>query len=220
MAFNMKYYIELFPTIMKSFNETVILAISSLVFSLIIGTIVALSSYYKVKVLNQICKVYVSIFRGTPLMPQLFFLYFGLAYMSDFVKNMDPVFATSIVLSLNMGAYMSETIRASILSIDTGQIEAAYAMGLTNLQTMKRIVIPQAVRVALPSLFNNFIDLIKGSSVAFVVGVNDIMGAAKSQGALSFKFFEVYGAVMVIYWCIITPLGWGQKKLEKKISNY
>ncbi|WP_249532661.1 ABC transporter permease subunit, partial [Escherichia coli] len=68
---------------------------------------------------------------------------------------------------------MSETIRASILSIDTGQIEAAYAIGLTNLQTMKRIVIPQAVRVALPSLFNNFIDLIKGSSVAFVVGVND-----------------------------------------------
>ncbi|HDF2902681.1 TPA: amino acid ABC transporter permease, partial [Clostridioides difficile] len=204
MIFNMKYFLELFPIIMKSFNVTVILAISSLVFSLIIGTIVALSSYYKVKVLNQICKVYVSIFRGTPLMPQLFFLYFGLAYMNDFVKNMDPVFATSIVLSLNMGAYMSETIRASILSIDKGQIEAAYVMGLTNLQTMKRIVIPQAVRVALPSLFNNFIDLIKGSSVAFVVGVNDIMGAAKSQGALSFKFFEVYGAVMVIYWCIIT----------------
>ena len=109
---------------------------------------------------------------------------------------------------------MAENIRGALLSVDSGQIEAAFSFGMSRFQTTTRIIAPQALRVAFPSLFNNFIDLIKGSSISFVVGVVDIMGQAKLEAAITFRFFEVYAAVMLIYWVIITLLGIVQKRIE------
>jgi putative amino-acid transport system permease protein len=214
MNFDVGYFLEEIPSIASALDITLILTLVSLVFSLLIGVVVAVAEYYKIAVINQICRVYVSIFRGTPLLPQLFFFYFGVAYFSDIVKNMDPVTATAIVLSLNMGSYMSENIRGALLSVDSGQIEAAFSFGMSRFQTMRRIIAPQAFRVAFPSLFNNFIDLLKSSSMAFVVGAVDIMGKAKLDAAITFRFFEVYAAVMLIYWCIITVLGIVQRRIE------
>ena len=214
MVFDPVYFLEMIPTIAQALNVTALLSIVALVFSLLIGAVAAVAEYYKIAVLNPICRVYISVFRGTPLLPQLFFFYFGIAYFSEFVRDMSPVTASAIVLSLNMGAYMAENIRGALLSVDSGQIEAAFSFGMSRFQTMTRIIAPQALRVAFPSLFNNFIDLIKGSSISFVVGVVDIMGQAKLEAAITFRFFEVYAAVMLIYWVIITLLGLVQKRIE------
>ena len=125
----------------------------------------------------------------------------------------------TIVMSFNMGAFMSESIRGALLSVDEGQKEAAYSLGMTNFQLVTRIVIPQAVRVALPPLFNDIINLIKMTSLAFMLGVPDIMGAAKIEGARTFRYFEIYAAVMLVYWLIIFVLGILHKLLEKKCAN-
>ena len=215
MDFSFAYFVEMIPSIASALDVTLELTVIALFFSLLIGSIAAVEEYYKIAVVNQICKVYVSVFRGTPLLPQLFFFYFGIAYFSDFVKNMSPMTASAIVLSLNMGAYIAENIRGALLSVDSGQIEAAFSFGMNRFQTMRRVIAPQAFRVALPSLFNNLIDLIKGSSISFVVGVVDIMGQAKMEAAITFRFFEVYAAVMLIYWCMITILGFVQKRVER-----
>lgn len=218
MDFSVSYFLEMIPSIASALDVTLELTAIALVFSLIIGSVAAVAEYYKITVVNQICKIYVSVFRGTPLLPQLFFFYFGIAYFSDFVKNMSPMTASVIVLSLNMGAYIAENIRGALLSVDSGQIEAAFSFGMSRFQTMRRVIAPQAFRVALPSLFNNLIDLIKGSSISFVVGVVDIMGQAKMEAAITFRFFEVYAAVMLIYWCVITILGFIQKRVERWCS--
>ena len=216
MDFDITYFLEKIPTIASALNVTMELTMISLLCSLLLGTVVALANYYNIVILNTVCKIYTSIFRATPLLPQLFFFYFGLAYFSDYIKNMSPMMASAIILSLNMGAYMSENIRGALLAVDSGQIEAAMSLGMNRIQTMTRIVGVQAFQIALPSLFNNFIDLIKGSSIAFVVGVVDIMGRAKIEAANTFRFFEVYAAVMLIYWVLITILSYFQKKIEQR----
>lgn len=156
--------------------------------------------------------------RGTPVVAQLYFFYYGIALYSAFVRNMTPLIAVAVVMSFNMGAFMSESIRGALLSVDEGQKEAAYSLGMTNFQLVTRIVIPQAVRVALP-LFNDIINLIKMTSLAFMLGVPDIMGAAKIEGARTFRYFEIYAAVMLVYWLIIFVLGILHKLLEKKCAN-
>ena len=152
-------------------------------------------------------------------MGDIYIIHYGIALYSNFVKNMTPLVAVAVVMSLNMGAFMSESIRGALLSVDEGQKEAAYSLGMTNLQLVVRIIIPQAVRIALPPLFNDVINLIKMTSLAFMIGVPDIMGAAKIEGAKTFRYFEIYAAVMLIYWIIVFILGIVHKFLEKKCAS-
>jgi putative amino-acid transport system permease protein len=217
--FEFSYFLEVLPIIASKLNVTLQLALFATLMALILGVIIAVIAYYKVKILYPITRIYVSIMRGTPIVAQLYFFYFGVAVYSTMVRDMTPLVAVTIVMSLNEGAFMSESIRGALLSVDDGQKEAAYSLGMSNFQLAWRVIIPQAVRVALPPLFNDVINLIKMSSLAFMVGVADIMGAAKMEGAKSFRFFEVYAAVMLIYWIIICILGFVHKYLEKKCAG-
>jgi putative amino-acid transport system permease protein len=217
--FKISYFLEILPVIARKVNVTFELTIVSTIFALLVGVIVAVIGYYKVKGLYQITRVYVSLMRGTPIVAQLYFFYYGIALYSSIVRNMAPLMAVSVVMSLNVGAFMSESIRGALLSVDEGQKEAAYSLGMTNFQLVTRIVIPQAVRVALPPLFNDVINLIKMTSLAFMLGVPDIMGAAKIEGARTFRYFEIYAAVMLIYWVIVLALGALHKFLEKKCAS-
>lgn len=217
--FKLSYFWEVLPIIARKVNVTFELTIAATILALLIGVVVAIISYYKVKILYPITRVYVSIMRGTPIVAQLYFFYYGLALYSAIIRDMTPLVAVAVVMSLNMGAFMSESIRGALLSVDEGQKEAAYSLGLTNFQLVTRIVIPQAVRVALPPLFNDVINLIKTTSLAFMLGVPDIMGAAKIEGAKTFRYFEIYAAVMLIYWVIIFVLGLAHKYLEKKCAS-
>lgn len=217
--FSIQYFFEVLKSVFLKLPVTLEIAVISALFSLIIGVIIALIAYYKVKILYPITRVYVSLMRGTPIVAQLYFFYFGVAVYSSMVRSMTPLIAVTIVLSLNEGAFMSESIRGALMSVDEGQKEAAYSLGMTNLHLATRIVIPQAIRIALPPLFNDIIAIIKGSSLAFMIGVVDIMGAAKMAGAKSFRFFEIYAAVMVVYWCTITVFGILHKYIEKKCAE-
>ena len=216
--FKVSYFLEVLPIIASKVNITFELTVAATIFALIVGVIIAIIGYYKIPVLYQLTRVYVSIMRGTPVVAQLYFFYYGIALYSAFVRNMTPLIAVAVVMSFNMGAFMSESIRGALLSVDEGQKEAAYSLGMTNFQLVTRIVIPQAVRVALPPLFNDIINLIM-TSLAFMLGVPDIMGAAKIEGARTFRYFEIYAAVMLVYWLIIFVLGILHKLLEKKCAN-
>ena len=217
--FKISYFLEVLPVIARRVNVTFELTMISTLFALLVGVVVAIIAYYRVPVLYQASRVYVSIMRGTPIVAQLYFFYFGIALYSTIVRDMKPLMAGSVVLSLNVGAFMSESIRGALLSVDEGQKEAAYSLGMTNLQLVTRIIIPQAVRVALPPLFNDVINLIKMTSLAFMLGVPDIMGAAKIEGAKTFRYFEIYAAVMLVYWVVIFILGLLHKWLEKKCAS-
>lgn len=219
MKFNWEYFFQTLPYVASKLNITLSLTIISAIFSLIIGMVFALISYYKVAGLSQLLKVWVSFIRGTPVATQLFFFYYGLANLSSWILNMSPTVAVAVIMSLNMGAFVSETIRGSLISVDEGQREAAMSLGMSGWQMTSRIVIPQAIRVALPPLFNDLINLFKMSSLAFLVGVRDVMGAAKIEGANTFQFFECYACVMLIYWVITLILTAFQKVLEKRCDS-
>jgi len=165
--FDISFMFNLFPLLLKYLHVTLSIAILSMIIGLLLSLIVELLRLYKVKVLYPLSKVYVSFFRGTPLLVQLFLLYYGIPQIFPAFRSLTAYNAAVIGLSLNGSAYMAEIIRAAVNSVDKGQLEACLSVGMTKWQGMIGIVFPQAVRVALPSLGNTFVDLIKGSSLAF-----------------------------------------------------
>lgn len=187
----------------------------TLVFSLIITII----RYYNIKILTPIVNIYIDLFRGTPLLTQLFFIYYGLAQIIPFFRNMQPINAAILVLALNASAYTTENMRSALESVPRGQTEAGLAVGMTNLQVMRHIILPQATKVAVPVLANDFIALLKNSSMAFTLGAREIMGQASLVGNSGFKFFEAYLDAFIIYFCLSKVIGIGQKALEKRFSQ-
>ena len=210
--FKFDYFLYCIPQIAARLDVTLELTFVSAALALLIGVLVAMIATYKVKVLYPITRVYVSFMRGTPVVAQLYFFYFGMAVYSTAIRDMTPMVAVSIVMSLNVGAFMSESIRGALLSVDEGQREAAASLGMTNAQTFWRIVVPQAV-------FNDVINLIKMSSLSFMIGVPDIMGAAKILGANSFRYFEIYAAVMLVYWIVILAFSALSKWLQRRCEQ-
>ena len=208
--FDVSYFFSVIPKIFMKVPVTLEIALIATFFSLILGILIAVISYYQVPILNPLCKFLVSFMRGTPIVAQLYFFYFGLAVYSVLVRDMTPISAVAFVLSVNVGAFMS---------VEEGQKEAALSLGMTHFQVVYRIVLPQAIRVAIPPLFNDFINLIKSSSLAFMLGVPDIMGAARTEGSQSYRYFEVYGAVMLVYWVVISFFDFFRKIVEKRLKE-
>ncbi len=134
------------------------------------------------------------------------------------VNQVPAIIFVFIAFTLNEAAYLSETIRAAILSIDKNEIEAAMSLGMTNFQTMIRVTLPQALLVALPILGNTLISLLKNTSLAFTVAVQDIMGAAKVASGRNLRYFEVYIAAAIVYWAVCLIIEFATKKLENKID--
>jgi len=211
--------LEVLPTLIYAARFTLYLSLVASFFGLIIGLILAVITYYEIKVLNPLAKIYLFVMRGAPLVALLYFFYYGLASISEFVSNMNPLNAVSIIISMTAGGFMAESIRGALISVEEGQKDAAYSLGLTNGQLMRRVIIPQAVRIAVPSLFNNVISITKMTSLSFMLGVVDIMGAARIEGSRSFSYFEIYGAVIIIYLIIIGVLTIGQRYVSRKFSE-
>ena len=219
MLFKFDYFVELIFKVFGYVGVTLRLAFVTLIIAFILALALVIIRHYEVPVLNNISKVYVSFFRSTPYISQLFLFYFGLAQIFPFVRTMSSSAALIITLAANSSAFMCESIRGSFLSVDKGQIEAAQAMGMTNLQMMRRVILPQAIRVAIPPLSNNFISLTKSTSIGFTVGVVDMMGKAKLEAANSFRFTEAYAAALVVYWIVIAILTMFQSKIEAKLKQ-
>ncbi|WP_261816347.1 amino acid ABC transporter permease [Vibrio gallicus] len=219
MGFDFNYMLELLPILFKYLSITMEMALLGGVFALVLAVIFANIRVFEIPVLNQITQLYISFFRGTPLLVQLFLLYYGLPQIFPIMVGIDAFSAAVIGLTLHFASYMTESIRAAIIGIDRSQMEASVSIGMTKRQAMQRIILPQATRVALPSLMNYFIDMIKSTSLAFTLGVAEIMAKAQMEASSSFRFFEAFLAVALIYWGVVVILTRIQIIAENRLNK-
>ncbi len=211
------FVLHVFKDMIPALPNTLYITLVPFVIALILALVITLVLYFKVPIVDKLCKIFISFFRGTPFIGQLFLIYFGIPRIIPILIDMNRVQAFIVTMSLNTAAYVSEILRGALLSVDKGQIEAAESIGLRNLQMMKNIIIPQAIPVAIPSLVNNLIDTIKGSSLAFTIGIIDITAVAKIDAGITYQYFEAYTAMVMLYWIVVLLLERVQKKLENKI---
>ncbi|EPJ5162036.1 amino acid ABC transporter permease [Pseudomonas aeruginosa] len=203
------------PFLLQGAMYTVLFAAVSMVLGLILGFSVAVVRVTKVPVVSQIAAVYVSAFRGTPLLVQIFVLYYGLPSVGI---EFTPVTAGILALTLNVAAYLSESMRGAILGIDKGQWEAGLSVGLTWGQTLWNIITPQALCLAVPSLSNSLISLIKDTSLISVITVTELMLATKEVIAETFQPLPLYLAAAGIYWLLSALFERVQKALENRLT--
>lgn len=224
--FDVKFMLESIPDIVGFLPVTLVISVVAMFFGLLLGLAVALVKIYRIPLLKQLAFLFVSYVRGTPLLVQLYLCYYGIPI---FVGYLNAVLGTQWSLmgvpamvfvffaySINEAAYNSETLRSAILSVDKGQIEAAYSVGMSNFQALKQIVLPQAVKVALPNLGNNMISLIKGTSLAFAISVVEITARGQIVAARGYRFFEVFVVVAALYWGLTIAVEKLVYSLEKK----
>ncbi len=213
---------------LKGAGNTLLIALIGTIAGCIIGFLVGIVQTIPVSkkdplikrifmwIVNAILNIYVEVFRGTPMMVQTMFIYYGVSYI--FGVNMDIMFAALVIVSINTGAYMAETVRGGILSIDPGQTEGAKAIGMTHVQTMVSVILPQSLRNIMPQIGNNLIINIKDTCVLSVIGVVEMFFSAKSVAGTYYTYFESYTIAMAMY-LIMTVIAsrllrWWEKKMD------
>lgn len=220
--------VQMLPTILEKLPITILMTVVAAVIGILLGFLIAVIKINEVPVLTQIFNVFVSFMRGTPQLVQLFLAFYGFPLVVQWlnqrfgwnvdVNGIPALLYVFIAFGLNEAAYNSETFRAAILSVDPSEIEAAKSIGLTERQTMRRIILPSALVVAIPNLGNSLISLLKGTSLAFTVTVIDIMGQARILAGANLRFFEAYIAVALIYWIFCILIERSVHSLERKLN--
>lgn len=208
---------NLWPMAKAAIGVTIPLTIISFVIGLVIALLVALARLSSNLVLSNVARFYISIIRGTPLLVQLFIIFFALPELGI---RLEPFPAAVIAFSLNVGGYAAEIIRSAILSIPKGQWEAAETIGFNYVGALRRIILPQAARVAVPPLSNTLISLVKDTSLAAVILVTELFRTAQEAAAQTFQFFALYATAAVYYWVICLVLSFGQARLERRLERY
>lgn len=199
---------ERYKFILEGIKNTLLISLISVMIGILIGTIIAIVNAYnketrKLKIFSKICKLYVSVIRGTPVLLQLMIIYY--VVFRD-VRDISLIFVASLAFGINSGAYVSEIIRAGIESIDKGQMEAGRSLGLNYFQTLKLIILPQAIKNILPTIGNEFITLIKETSVAGYIGVRDLTKASDIIASRTYNYFFPLIIAALIYLIIILML--------------
>ncbi|AVZ17468.1 MULTISPECIES: amino acid ABC transporter permease [Pseudomonas] len=203
------------PIMLNGALITLEFAVASMVLGLIVGLVVAIMRISDNLFLSGIARVYVSLMRGTPLLVQIFVVYYGLPSIGI---SLEPVAAGIFTLTLNTGAYLSESMRGAILGISRGQWAASNSLGFTHVQTLRYVVCPQALRLAVPSLGNTLIGLIKDTSLVSVITVTELLRTTQEAIASSFQPLPLYVAAAAIYWILSTALSWLQERVEKRCA--
>jgi L-cystine transport system permease protein len=206
-----------FPLLKAGLAFTVPLTLISFALGLIVAFLTAVARLSNIKVLDSIARFYVWIIRGTPLLVQLFIIFYGLPSIG---LTLDAFTSAVIGFTLSVGAYNSEILRAAILSIPKGQWEAAFSIGMTHKQAMRRVVLPQAARVSVPPLANSFISLVKDTSLAATITVTEMFQVGQQVAATTYEPLWVYSEAAVIYLMFSTVLSAGQNRLEKRLERY
>ncbi|NGP46233.1 amino acid ABC transporter permease [Bacillaceae bacterium SIJ1] len=221
MTFGVEDWVTIFAQVLERLPLTLLILTLSLVCSLIVGGILALIRIARLPIFHPIATVYLSFTRSTPLIVQLFLVYFGipqllLAIGID-INHWSRITFVVITFALHTGAYMSEVFRSAYQSVDKGQVEAAYSVGMTYPQALRRIILPQATVAALPNLGNHTIELLKDTALAFTIGIIDIMGQVKLiiGNNYGLGMFEVYVAIAIVYWAICIAIELGVLGLER-----
>lgn len=204
-------------------GQTLLLALCGLFFGCIIGLIFGILSVLKNKICNGIATIFVYAVRGVPMIVLAYFVFFGIPYVMKNSLGLSITFsalkAGTICLALNCGAYMAEIIRAGIQSVDIGQMEAARSLGLTYPRAMYRIVLPQAIKTMIPSIINQFIITLKDTSILSVIGFPELVNNAKNVIAITFKSFQTWGIVSIMYLIVITALSLLALHLERRLNR-
>jgi cystine transport system permease protein len=208
---------SLWPMLSAVVAATIPLTIISFVLGLVVALVVALMRLSAVPVVSWIARVYVSLIRGTPLLLQLFIIFFGLPSLG---VEFNPWTAAILAFTLNVGGYAAEVIRSAILSVPKGQWEAAATIGMSYSTTLRRVVLPQATRTAIPPLSNTLISLVKDTSLASTITVTELTRRAQEIAAPTYQFFALYGLAAIYYWVVCLALSAGQTRLEERENRY
>ena len=212
MDSNWQLFIDsLWPLAKGAITASIPLALISFALGLVIALLMALMRISKNPALSGIARVYISIVRGTPLLVQLFVIFYGMPTLGI---TIDPWPSAIIAFSLNIGAYAAEIIRAAILSVPTGQWEAGYTLGMSRTRSLFRLILPQATRVAIPPLSNSFISLVKDTSLASTILVTEMFRKAQEITASTYEFMVLYCEAAAIYWVICLALSALQNSVE------
>lgn len=209
--------------LLAAMGQTLLLALCGLFFGCILGIIFGLSSVVDNKISKTIAVIYVNLIRGVPMIVLAFFVFYGLPYgirtILGYKFVLTPLQAGTICLALNCGAYMSEIIRAGIQSIDPGQMEAARSLGLSYWRSMFRVVLPQAIKNMIPSIVNQFIITLKDTSILSVIGFPELVNKAQNVIAITFKSFEMWTIVAIMYLIVILALQQVANALERRLRR-
>lgn len=212
---------QYFFMLLASLGNTLLLALFALLFAMLIGLFFALLNVSRNRILNAIGTVYVDAIRGVPLIVLAFFIYFGVPQgIKVFVDGfrLPALQAGTIALAMNCGAYMAEIFRAGIESIDKGQMEAARSLGLPYGTSMRRVILPQAFKVMIPSIINQFIITLKDTSILSVIGYPELTNTGRTIAGNTFRSLETWAIVGILYMIVIVSLSRAAKALERRIK--
>ena len=212
-----EYAVSISPRLFEGLKMTIAMTVCSLILGILVGLLSCFCSISKSFILNKLSGAYLSIIRGTPLMVQAPFIYFGLSAALN--MPITSFTASIIVLMLNSGAYLSEIFRSGISAINKGQMEAARSLGLPHGVAMRKIILPQAFRIVIPSVTNQFIITLKDTSILSVIGVAEMMRQSQQLIANNFRAFETYAIVAVWYYVLVIILTKLFKLLERRLAN-
>jgi L-cystine transport system permease protein len=203
------------PVLLKGTGYTLLFAVASMILGLPLAGLITLIRVLRVRALSSLVAVYVSVFRGTPLLVQVFIVYYGFPSIGI---ELSPITAGILTLTLNVAAFMSETLRGSINAVTQGQWMAGISLGMTREQTLRHVVGPQALRASVPSLSNSLISLIKDTSLVSVIAVTELMLATKELISTTFQPFPLYLAAAAIYWMLSLSFEQLQRWMETRVS--
>ena len=212
-----EYVGQCMPQLTMGLKLTLQMTILSLVLAVIVGMITCLFSISKVKPLNWISGIYLSLIRGTPLMVQAFFIYFGITGALGI--RITSFSAAILVLCLNAGAYLSEIFRSGIAAVNKGQMEAARSLGLPYGVAMRKIILPQAIRIVIPSVLNQFIITLKDTSILSVIGCGELMRQGQQIVAWNFRSFETYAIIAAMYYVVVVVLTKVFQLVERRLAK-
>ena len=214
---------EVYPTLLEGLGMTLKITILSLIIAMILGIFVCLMNISHNMILRGIAKFYIWLIRGTPMLVQAFYFYFAVPQLIQSLTGSQfriTVFTASLItLTLNAGEYISEIFRGSIESVNKGQMEAARSLGLSYAKSMQKIILPQAVRICLPSLVNQFIITLKDSTILYAIGLSEIMYHAKVYVGRTMESFATYTWVAIFFLLIVTVLSFISRTVERRMNS-
>lgn len=210
-----EYWMSIMPEILVGIQSTLIMTGTAVLISSTLAIFLSLGRMYGPKPISFFCKVYIEFFRGTPLLAQLFIIYFGLP---SWGINLDSFTSAVLAFGLNSGAYVAEYLRGAIQSIDQGQMKAAYSLGMSKFSAFRRIILPQAIRLVIPPWSNDVIYTLKYTSIAFLVGAQELMSKAKIIASWNFRFIDTFVLVAIIYLILVLILTILFNRLERRLE--
>jgi len=215
-------FIDSFPKLLSRLHITLYIVAVALFFGMLLGTYIAVVRLYKVSILSQLAAAYVSFIRGIPILVLLYIVYIGLPLVIGIfgvnINRWDTMIFVMIAYIINTSAFLSEIIRSAVNGVDIGQTEAAYSVGMTRWQAFNRIIAPQAIQIAMPALGNTVVSLLKDTSLAYTLGVIDIVGVIKAISSNTYRSLEADAAAAIIFFVLSSILEQAFKWLERRFG--